>query len=54
MSADVYSSLLKALAMPDTGDTSCYPVRISAAGAIAELLEVGLQINLFNCALWHP
>lgn len=39
MSADVYSSLLKALAMPDKGDTSCYPVRVSAAGAIAALLE---------------
>ncbi|CBI22815.3 unnamed protein product, partial [Vitis vinifera] len=40
MSADVYSSLLKALAMPDMGDVSCYPVRVSAAGAIAGLLEV--------------
>ncbi|EXB80274.1 hypothetical protein L484_025130 [Morus notabilis] len=39
MSADVYSSLLSALIMPDNGDTSCYPVRVSAAGAIAELLE---------------
>lgn len=39
MSADVYSSLLKALAMPDMGDVSCYPVRVSAAGAIAGLLE---------------
>ncbi|XP_043710645.1 importin beta-like SAD2 [Telopea speciosissima] len=39
MSADIYSSLLKALTMPDFGDTSCYPVRVSAAGAIAELLE---------------
>ncbi|XP_062109375.1 uncharacterized protein LOC133819997 [Humulus lupulus] len=39
MSADVYSSLLHALAMLDNGDTSCYPVRVSAAGAIAELLE---------------
>jgi hypothetical protein len=27
--------------MPDNEHTSCYPVRISAAGAIAELLEVG-------------
>ncbi|KAL9352190.1 hypothetical protein Peur_054870 [Populus x canadensis] len=39
MNADVYSSLLKALTMPDNEHTSCYPVRISAAGAIAELLE---------------
>jgi hypothetical protein len=45
MSADVYSSLLKALAMPDKEDTSCYPVRVSAAGAIAKLLEVGLWIT---------
>ncbi|OMO58548.1 hypothetical protein COLO4_34539 [Corchorus olitorius] len=39
MSADIYSSLLKALAMPDREDTSCYPVRVAAAGAIAGLLE---------------
>ncbi|XP_030507161.2 importin beta-like SAD2 homolog [Cannabis sativa] len=39
ISADVYSSLLHALAVLDEGDTSCYPVRVSAAGAIAELLE---------------
>ena len=48
MSADVYSSLLKALAMPDKGDTSCYPVRVSAAGAIAALLEVDLWMNPFG------
>lgn len=36
----MYSSLLKALAMPDNEDTSCYPVRVSAAGAIAALLDV--------------
>lgn len=40
MSSDVYSSLLKALASPNVGDISCYPVRVSAAGAIAELVEV--------------
>ncbi|KAK9161824.1 hypothetical protein Syun_008165 [Stephania yunnanensis] len=39
MNADVYSSLLKAFAIPDFGDISCYPVRVSAAGAVAELLE---------------
>ncbi|XP_057959016.1 importin beta-like SAD2 homolog [Malania oleifera] len=39
LSADIYSSLLKALAMPDMGDISCYPVHSSAAGAIATLLE---------------
>lgn len=39
MSADVYSSLLKALTIPDMGDISCYPVRMSAAGAIKELVE---------------
>ena len=43
MSADVYSALLKALAIPDIGDVSCYPVRASAAGAIAGLLEVWPQ-----------
>lgn len=36
----MYSSLLKALALSDMGDISCYPVRVSAAGAIAELVEV--------------
>lgn len=45
MSADIYASLLKALAMPDKEDTSCYPVRVAAAGAIAELLEVSLIVN---------
>ncbi|KAF5191926.1 importin beta-like SAD2-like protein, partial [Thalictrum thalictroides] len=39
ISADIYSSLLKALVMPDVEDISCYPVRASAAGAIIELLE---------------
>ncbi|KAJ4831317.1 hypothetical protein Tsubulata_044640, partial [Turnera subulata] len=48
MSEEVYSSLLKALAMPDKEDTSCYPVRVSAAGAIAELLEVDFLSNLLN------
>ncbi|KAL6008752.1 hypothetical protein ACLOJK_021978 [Asimina triloba] len=37
--ADIYSSLLKALVMQDVGDISCYPVRASAAGALAKLLE---------------
>jgi hypothetical protein len=45
MSADVYSSLLKALAMPNSGDTSCYPVRVSAAAAIVALLDVSHKIN---------
>lgn len=54
MSADVYSSLLKALTSPDMGDISCYPVRVSAAGAIAELVEVrdgvrGISWILFSC-----
>ena len=40
LSTDVYSSLLKALTMPDMEDISCYPVRVSAAGAITELVEV--------------
>jgi len=40
VSADIYSSLMKALVMPDVGDFNCYPVHASAAGAIAELLEV--------------
>lgn len=40
MSADIYSSLMKALTMPDMGGVSCYPVRVSAAGAIAQLVDV--------------
>ncbi|XP_054821920.1 importin beta-like SAD2 homolog isoform X2 [Prosopis cineraria] len=39
MSADVYSQLLKALVMPDKQDLSCYPVRVSAAGAIITLID---------------
>ncbi|BAB02737.1 unnamed protein product [Arabidopsis thaliana] len=39
MNADVFSSLLKALAMPDQVEISCYPVRFSAAGGIGSLLE---------------
>ncbi|KAK9079983.1 hypothetical protein SSX86_001658 [Deinandra increscens subsp. villosa] len=38
MSSDVYSLLLKSLVIEDT-DISCYPVRVSAAGAIAQLVE---------------
>ncbi|XP_038723827.1 uncharacterized protein LOC120015460 isoform X2 [Tripterygium wilfordii] len=38
MTEDIYSSLLKALAMNDQGDTSWDLVRVSAVGAIAELL----------------
>ncbi|KAH9624051.1 hypothetical protein KSS87_019120 [Heliosperma pusillum] len=39
MAVDVYSSLLKALEMPDCADVSCYPVRVTAAGAILKLLD---------------
>ncbi|TKY54297.1 Importin beta SAD [Spatholobus suberectus] len=39
MSTDVYSQLLMALVMPDKQDPSCYPVRVSAAGAITTLLD---------------
>lgn len=39
LTADVYSSLLKALAMRDTDDMSCYIVRASAAGAISALFD---------------
>ncbi|KAD4385083.1 hypothetical protein E3N88_25251 [Mikania micrantha] len=48
MSPDVYSFLLKALVMEDT-DISWYPVRISAAGAIAQLVE-----NDFSPPEWLP
>ncbi|XP_031396138.1 importin beta-like SAD2 homolog isoform X3 [Punica granatum] len=49
MSSDIYSSLLKALAMVDTADTTCYPVRVSAAGAISQLLE-----NDYQPSEWMP
>lgn len=39
MSADIYSALMEAFITPDR-DISCYPVRVSAAGAIAQLVEV--------------
>ncbi|KAL9325705.1 hypothetical protein ACSQ67_006350 [Phaseolus vulgaris] len=39
MCTDVYSQLLMALVMPDSQGPSCYPVRISAAGAITTLLD---------------
>lgn len=41
MKHDIYSALLKALVMNNTSDVSCHPVRVSAAGAIAKLLDVG-------------
>ncbi|KAI3707610.1 hypothetical protein L6452_26236 [Arctium lappa] len=49
MSSEIYSSLLKALAMQDLEDISCYPVRVSAAGAIAQLVE-----NDFFPPEWLP
>ncbi|KAJ3681318.1 hypothetical protein LUZ60_015807 [Juncus effusus] len=39
MSGDVYQALLKALKTSDTDDINCYPVRASAAGALASLLD---------------
>ncbi|XP_068662047.1 importin beta-like SAD2 homolog isoform X2 [Aristolochia californica] len=39
MSADIYFALLHSLTMHDVGLHSCYPVRASAGGAIAALLE---------------
>ncbi|KAH7678557.1 Armadillo-like helical-containing protein [Dioscorea alata] len=39
MNTDIYSSLTKTLSLPDLEDISCYPVRASAVGAIAALLE---------------
>ncbi|KAG5011003.1 hypothetical protein JHK87_019518 [Glycine soja] len=46
MSTDVYSQLLMALVMPDRQGPSCYPVRISAAGAITTLLDVSFFSSL--------
>lgn len=55
LSADVYSSLMKALSMPDIEHVSCYPVRMSAAGAIAQLVEVSWFAKVqfsSNCIFW--
>ncbi|XP_062182615.1 uncharacterized protein LOC133886794 [Phragmites australis] len=41
MSTYIYHSLMKALAMEDVEDITCYPVCASASGAIAELIENG-------------
>ncbi|XP_023642078.1 uncharacterized protein LOC17893252 [Capsella rubella] len=49
MNADIFSSLLKALAMPDQVEISCYPVRVSAAGGIGSLLE-----NEYQPPEWLP
>ncbi|KAJ7980453.1 Importin beta-like SAD2-like [Quillaja saponaria] len=49
ISVDVYSQLLKALAMPNCGNTSCYPVWVSAARAMAVLLE-----NYYMPPEWLP
>ncbi|KAM3338224.1 importin beta-like SAD2 [Capsicum galapagoense] len=39
LSSDIYSSLVKALTMSDIGGVSWYPVRVTAAAAIAQLVE---------------
>lgn len=43
---DIYNSLKKALSMEDADDVTCYPVRASASGAIAELIEVRVDMVL--------
>lgn len=47
MSADIYSSLVKALTMADIGGVSCYPLRVTAAAAIVQLVEVSGMAKLF-------
>ncbi|KAK3190206.1 hypothetical protein Dsin_029767 [Dipteronia sinensis] len=49
MSGEVYTALLKALAMLDMKDISFYPVRVSAAGAIHGLLD-----NDYLPPEWYP
>ncbi|KAG9459904.1 hypothetical protein H6P81_004412 [Aristolochia fimbriata] len=49
MRGDIYSALLQSLTMPDAGPYSCYPVRVSAGGAIAALLE-----NDYQPSEWLP
>ncbi|XP_019161856.1 PREDICTED: uncharacterized protein LOC109158402 [Ipomoea nil] len=53
MSADIYSALMEAFITPDR-DISCYPVRVSAAGAIAQLVEKLLdhqQVQVLKCTV---
>ena len=45
---DIYSSLMNALNMEDAEDLCCYPVRASASGAIAELIEVRFDFGIMN------
>lgn len=40
MSGEIYDALTKALVTPDPEGINCYPVRTSAAGALASLLDV--------------
>jgi hypothetical protein len=40
MIGEIYDALTKALVTTDTEGISCYPVRTSAAGALASLLDV--------------
>lgn len=49
--ADIYSSLVKALSMSDKEEISFYPVRVSAAGAIPKLLEVGFFTKLVRSSV---
>lgn len=44
MNGDIYSSLLKGLVMPKYDEISSYPVCVSAAGAVTNLLEVGCAV----------
>lgn len=48
MSVDIYHCLMKALAMDDVEDLTCYPVCASASGAIAELIEVTVIVVVVN------
>lgn len=48
MSKSIYHSLMKALTMEDVEDITCYPVYASASGAIAELIEVTVNVVFFN------
>ena len=54
MSVDVYHCLMKALAMEDVEDITCYPVCASASGAIAELIEVRVNVVVVNVILLFP
>jgi hypothetical protein len=51
---DIYHCLMKALAMEDIDGITCYPVCASASGAVAELIEVRINVVMVNVVYFSP